>query len=110
MRVYAITTNDNKAGERDCDIVFRPAAKRVSDAYGCGYATFSNGLPHPANRDDLLRKINEMPGSLDMFAYFGHGFDTQLGGHILTDEDRQKLADALKPKMAVGGSIVFYSC
>ena len=110
MNVYAITTNDNKSGERDCEVVFRPGAKRVSQAYGGGYATFSNALSYPRNRDDLLAKIKLMPASLDMFAYFGHGYNDQLGGHILTDADRKLLADALKPKISPGGSIVFYSC
>jgi hypothetical protein len=109
VSAYAITTNDNKSGDRDCDVVFKPGAKRLGDAYGGGYAYFSNGLSYPANRDDLLQKISDMP-VVDLFAYFGHGYNTQLGGHILTEADIQKLADALGPKVKQGASIVFYSC
>ncbi|QEL26080.1 hypothetical protein FQV39_28345 [Bosea sp. F3-2] len=110
INAWAITTRDNKRGEKDCDIVFKPAAVRVRDAYKAGYSEFGNGLSYPENRDDFLKKIDMMAGGLDLFAYFGHGFNTQLGGHILTKDDIGKLADALKPKMKPGSSIVFYSC
>lgn len=108
--VGAVTTNDNKAGEHDCDIVFRPGAQRVAQAYSGTSRSFSNGKPYPANRDDLLNEISLLPAGLDMFAYFGHGYNDQLGNHITSAGDIQKLGDALKPKMKPGGSIVFYSC
>jgi hypothetical protein len=111
MDVFAITTNDNDK-TRDCDIVFKPAAARVRDAYNAGYATFSNAEPYPKNRDDLLKKIRDISSSLDMFAYFGHGWHNppQLGGHVINDEDIKMLARELAPKMRNGASIVFYSC
>lgn len=110
INAWAIATRDNKKNEKDCDIVFKPAAVRVRNAYKGGYSEFANGLSYPANRNDLLQKIGMMGGGLDLFAYFGHGYNTQLGGHILTKEDIGMLADALKPKMKPGASIVFYSC
>jgi hypothetical protein len=110
INAWAITTRDNKKDEKDCDIVFKPAAARLRDAYTGGYSEFSNGLPYPQNRNDLLKKISMMAGGLDLFAYFGHGFNTQLGGHILTPDDINKMADALKPKLKPGASVVFYSC
>ena len=107
IRAWAITVNDHT---KDCDVVFKPAAKRVRDAYKGGFSSFSNGLPYPQNRDDLISKIGLMGAGLDFIAYFGHGFNNQLGGHILTDDDRNKLATALRAKIAPGGSIMFYSC
>ncbi len=109
MRVYAIATRDNDKTS-DCDIVFIPGAERVRKAYHGGSATFHNALPYPANLKDFLSKIDAMPPALDMFAYFGHGFNTQLGNHIRTRGDIKMFADALGPKMNPGGSVIFYSC
>ena len=110
VKAYAISTADNKTGEKDCDVVFKPGAERVRAAYSGGSATFRNGLGYPASREDLLKKIAAMPSGLDFFAYFGHGFTNQLGGHIRLRSDIKLLADALGPKMKPGGSIMFYSC
>lgn len=111
INAWAVTTKNNKANEMDCDFVFKPGAARVRDAYTGGYSEFSNGLSYPENKKDLLNVINnKIGGNLDFFAYFGHGYDTQLGGHILTKNDVNELGDALKSKMKAGGSIAFYSC
>ncbi len=110
INAWAITTADNKEGESDCDVVFKPGAQRIRKAYNAGYSEFHNALPNPRNRDDLITKINEMSGSLDLFAYFGHGFKDQLGTTILTHQDIEKLGDALKPKLKQGASVIFYSC
>jgi len=111
INAWAVTTKNNKANEFDCDYVFKPGGRRIQKAYGKGYSEFSNGLPYPANKKDLLEVINkQVGGNLDLFAYFGHGYNTQLGGHILSKTDINELADAIKPKMKPGGSIIFYSC
>jgi len=112
MRVYAIATGDNDTSGKypgDCTGAFIPGARRIASAYGGGYATFHNAQSHEGARDDLIKAVNDMPGGLDMFAYFGHGVKTQLG-NMIWEADRQLFADAIRAKLSDGASVMLYSC
>lgn len=113
MKVYAIATGDNDTTGKfpqDCTGAFIPGAKRIAAAYGGGFTTFHNGQSHEDARDALIAAVNAMPAGLDMFAYFGHGSKTQLGNMIWTEGDRNSFADAIRPKLSDGASVMLYSC
>lgn len=109
MRVYAIATADNAPGKNDSSCAFVPGAQRLAAAYGGGYATFHNAQSHEGARGDLIKAINAMPAGIDMFAYFGHGSKKQLG-NMIWNADQELFADAIKPKLNDGASVVLYSC
>lgn len=108
-QVFAVTPSTNSDDKCDATGAFVPGAQRIARAYNGSYRTFNN-LGSNAKKD-FLKTITDGPGSLDMFAYFGHGYKTQLGSaKIYTDKDMDALVEALKPKLKNDAIVVLYAC
>lgn len=109
FNVFAVTPASNSDGRGDATGAFIPGATRFARAYGGSFRTFNNLGDNP--KRNFLRAIQEGPGSLDVFAYFGHGWRTQLGSaHIYTDRDMDEFADALRDKLKADSIVVLYAC
>lgn len=108
-QVFAVTPASNSDDKCDATGAFLPGAQRFANAYGGSFRSFEN---LGANvKKNFLATIDAGPGSLDIFAYFGHGWKNQLGSaHIYTDKDMDELAEVLKPKLKNDAVIVLYAC
>jgi hypothetical protein len=110
--VFAVTPANNSDHKNDATGAFIPGAKRFAAAYGGAYKTFDNSVGNRTKKN-FLKTIQDGPSSLDMFAYFGHGYHhpPQLGSaHIYTRADIEEMADALREKLVPGGIVVLYAC
>ena len=107
--VFAVTPATNSDDRKDATGAFIPGAQRLAKAYRGGFRSFDN-LGSNAKRN-FLQTIKDGPGSLDLFAYFGHGWKTQLGSaKIYDDGDMEQLAEVLREKLNPGGIVVLYAC
>jgi hypothetical protein len=94
--------------QSDARGAFIPGAQKFANALGGSYRTFDNSKNA---RRNFLDKVNEGQNGLDVFAYFGHGWKTQLGSaDIFTDEHLTEFADVLRPKMKPNAAVVLYAC
>lgn len=108
-QVFAVTPSTNSDDKCDATGAFLPGAKRFADAFGGSFRSFNN-LGSNAKKD-FLQTVSDGPGSLDVFAYFGHGWKTQLGSaKIHTEKDMDALVEALKPKLKTDATVVLYAC
>jgi hypothetical protein len=107
--VFAVTPSTNSDDKCDATGAFLPGAQRFANAFGGSFKSFDNvGAQVKKN---FLQTIQDGPGGLDIFAYFGHGYKTQLGSaKIYTDKDREELAEVLASKMNHGGIVILYAC
>jgi hypothetical protein len=107
--VFAVTPATNSDDKKDATGAFLPGAQRFANAFGGSFRSFNNVGAQV--KKTFLQTLEDGPGGLDIFAYFGHGYKTQLGSaKIYTDKDMDQLADVLKTKMNLGGIIVLYAC
>jgi len=107
--VFAVTPSTNSDDKCDATGAFLPGAQRFANAFGGSFKSFNNiGAQVKKN---FLQTIQDGPGGLDIFAYFGHGYKTQLGSaKIYTDKDMEALAEVLASKMNHGGILILYAC
>lgn len=107
--VFAVTPTSNSDNKCDATGAFIPGAQRFANAFGGSYRSFDNSGTDV--KKNFLNTIDDGPGSLDVFAYFGHGWKSQLGSaHIYTEADMTELAEVLKKKMKPDGVVVLYAC
>ncbi|WP_342361954.1 hypothetical protein [Terrarubrum flagellatum] len=109
--VFATTPATNSDHKNDATGAFIPGAQKFATAYGGSYRNFNN--VGSGAKDNFLQTIKDGPGSLDMFAYFGHGWNNppQLGSaHIFTEADMDQFAAVLREKLKPDGIIVLYAC
>ena len=76
-QVFAVTPATNSDDKCDATGAFIPGAQRFAHAYNGSFRAFDN--VGSLVKKNFLKTIEDGPGSLDMFAYFGHGYKTQLG-------------------------------
>ncbi|MCV5090627.1 hypothetical protein OFC13_28775, partial [Escherichia coli] len=76
-QVFAVTPATNSDDKCDATGAFIPGAQKFAAAYNGSYKTFNNMAANA--KKEFLQTIEDGPGSLDMFAYFGHGYTSQLG-------------------------------
>lgn len=111
FQVFAVTLATNSDNKGDATGAFIPGAQRIANAYGGSFRTFNNIGSDVEVKRNFLRTIEDGPGSLDLFAYFGHGWNTQLASaKIYTKSDRQDLANVLKVKLKENAIVVLYAC
>lgn len=107
---FAITPANDKVDKNDASGAFIPGAQRFANAFKGSFRKFNN-LPGESKKNFLKTIKDEAPGGLDLFAYFGHGWNTQLGSAgINTDADIDQLAGILKDKLNTGAIIILYAC
>jgi hypothetical protein len=107
---FAITPANNKDDKNDATGAFIPGAQKFAYAYKGAFRKFNN-LPGESKKNFLKALTDDAPGGLDLFAYFGHGYHTQLGSAgIITDKDTDQLADILKKKLNPGAIVILYAC
>jgi hypothetical protein len=108
-QVFAVTPATNSDDKCDATGAFIPGAQKFAAAYNGSYKTFNNMAANA--KKEFLQTIEDGPGSLDMFAYFGHGYTSQLGSaKIYTDKDINDLAEILKKKLKNDATVVLYAC
>ena len=95
-KAFAVAAGENT---HQCDAggAFIPGAQKFAHAFSDGsYKTFNNLSNAKRN---FLDAIEQGPSGLDLFAYFGHGYKTQLGSaSIYTEKDIDEFARILRPK------------
>ena len=107
--VFAVTPATNSDDRKDATGAFIPGAQRLARAYGGSFKSFDN--VGADTKKNFLQTIKDGPGSLDMFAYFGHGWTTQLGSaKIYTEKDIDDLAEVLQGKLNQDATVVLYAC
>ena len=107
--VFAVTPQSNSDDKKDATGAFIPGAQRFAKAYNGSYRSFDN-IGSDTKRK-FLQTIKDGPGSLDIFAYFGHGWTTQLGSaKIYTDKDTDELAEVLREKLKPSSTVILYAC
>jgi hypothetical protein len=106
--VFALTPATNSDDKCDATGAFIPGAQRIAKAYGGAYKTFNN--VGSDTKRQFLQAIKDGPGGLDMFAYFGHGWKTQLGSAKIYERDVDALADVLREKLKPSSVVVLYAC
>jgi hypothetical protein len=107
--VFAVTPATNSDDRKDATGAFIPGAQRLAHAYGGSFKTFDNAGAD--TKAKFLQTIKDGPGALDMFAYFGHGWTTQLGSaKIYTEQDIDDLAEVLQGKLNQDATVVLYAC
>jgi hypothetical protein len=108
-QVFAVTPATNSDDKCDATGAFLPGAQRFANAFGGSYKSFDNASSQ--TKKSFLKTIEDGPGSLDIFAYFGHGWKTQLGSaKIYSDKDMDDLAEVLKKKLKGDAAVVLYAC
>ena len=108
-QVFAVTPAMNSDDDCDATGAFIPGAQRFAKAYNGSFRTFNNVGSQV--KKNFLQTIEDGPGSLDMFAYFGHGWKTQLeSAKIYTDKDIEDFAAVLKAKLKLDAVVVLYAC
>ena len=107
--VFGVTPATNSDDRKDATGAFIPGAQRLARAYGGSFKSFDN--VGADTKKNFLQTIKDGPGSLDMFAYFGHGWTTQLGSaKIYTKKDIDDLAEVLQGKLNQDATVVLYAC
>lgn len=108
-QVFAVTPATNSDDKCDATGAFLPGAQRFANAYNGAFKSFNNVGSQV--KKNFLQTIKDGPGSLDIFAYFGHGYKTQLGSaKIYTDQDLEDFAAVLKEKLKPSATVVLYAC
>ena len=108
-QAFAVTPATNSDDKCDATGAFLPGAQRFASAFSGSFKTFDNASAQ--TKKYFLKTIEDGPGSLDVFAYFGHGYKTQLGSaKIYTDKDMDDLAEVLKKKLRNDAAVVLYAC
>jgi hypothetical protein len=109
-KAFAITPTNNQDDKKDATGAFIPGAQKFANAFKGSFRKFNN-LPGESKKSFLKTIVDEAPNGLDLFAYFGHGWNTQLGSAgINTDGDIDQLAEILKKKLNPGAIIILYAC
>jgi hypothetical protein len=108
-QAFAVTPATNSDDKCDATGAFIPGAQRFATTYNGSFKTFE--ISGSQVKRNFLQTIKDGPGSLDIFAYFGHGWKTQLeSAKIYTDQDIEDFAAVLKDKMKSDAVIVLYAC
>lgn len=107
-KAFAVTPANNSKNN-DASGAFIPGAQHFAKAFKGTFKTFNN--VHGQSKKNFLAEIDAAPGPLDLFAYFGHGWNTQLHtAEIYTESDINELAEALKAKLKPNSIAIFYAC
>lgn len=107
--VFALTPASNSDDKNDATGAFIPGAQRFAKAFGGSYKSFDN--VGSGTKKKFLDALRDGPGSLDVFAYFGHGWNTQLGSaKIYTDKDTDEFAEVLREKLKPSATVILYAC
>ncbi len=113
-QTYAVAAGVNTK-DGDATGAFIPGAQKFSKIYGGSYKVFDNGK---SGKKNFLEAVGAAPSCLDLFAYFGHGWESstdcthgQLGSAgIISDQDLDEFATILKTKITDTATIALYAC
>lgn len=110
MNGFAIAPLRNKPGSQDAS-EFHAGATAFSRLHGLpAPALFENEGPAATVSAGLLKLIDEATGGWDVFAYFGHGYDSGLPSAGLHGRDgAERLARAILGKANKGIKVVLYA-
>jgi len=109
IRAFAVTPHTNSGGRNDATGPFHPGAQKFSRAYNCAWRQFDN--VGSGVRKRFLDEIdNHCAGSLDFFAYFGHGIPQGLASADCYGKHLDELCEILRPKMREPFIVALYAC
>lgn len=111
FNAFAIAPSQNKDGKHDATGAFHPGAQKFAKAFNCPWREFDNSGSGAATRKSFLDTITTFcPASLELFAYFGHGYKNGLGSAHIGDAQLDDFIKVLRPKLSTSSVVVLYAC